>query len=68
MPWQTGGGGAYGSLGKMLAGSLGGVCGVVATYPLDTLRARLAVHPKAGMHFFFLANTITNLWDCNSRS
>ena len=52
MPWQTGGGGAYGSLGKMLAGSLGGVCGVVATYPLDTLRARLAVHPKAGMHFF----------------
>ena len=36
-----------------LAGALGGVCGVVATYPLDTLRARLAVHPKAGMHFFF---------------
>lgn len=31
---------------KLVAGSVGGVCGVVVTYPLDTLRAHLAFHSK----------------------
>jgi len=33
-------------LSKFIAGSLGGVCGVTATYPLDILRARLAFYSK----------------------
>ena len=28
-----------------------GVCGVTATFPLDTIRARLAYHTKAGNYF-----------------
>jgi len=40
--------GSGGSVVRIAAGSLGGLCGVVSTYPLDTLRARLAVHSKAG--------------------
>ena len=39
---------------KFVAGSMGGVCGVAATFPLDTMRARLAFHTKAGMTFKFL--------------
>eukprot|EP01038_Epipyxis_sp_PR26KG_P003950 gene3950-5665_t len=30
---------------KFLAGSIGGACGTVLTYPLDVLRVRLVVHP-----------------------
>jgi len=41
--------GSGGSVVRIAAGSLGGLCGVVSTYPLDTLRARLAVHSKAAM-------------------
>ena len=32
-----------------VAGSLGGVCSVAATFPLDTVRAHLATHSKAGL-------------------
>ena len=61
---------------KLVAGSVGGVCGVVVTYPLDTLRAHLAFHSKVvylrecsqggwcsftGIFNFLLAQTLKEL-------
>eukprot|EP00088_Acartia_fossae_P005349 TRINITY_DN1234_c0_g1_i6.p1 TRINITY_DN1234_c0_g1~~TRINITY_DN1234_c0_g1_i6.p1 ORF type:complete len:309 (-),score=35.35 TRINITY_DN1234_c0_g1_i6:1226-2152(-) len=47
---------------KFAAGSLGGVCGITATYPLDTLRARLAFYSKADAEYRSLFSAATTIY------
>jgi len=46
---------------KFVAGALAGTCGVTATFPLDTLRARLAFHSKSEEGYRGLGQTLRTI-------
>lgn len=50
------------SLRNLFAGTCAGTTAVLATYPLDTVRARLAMHAKEGRHHEGMSQVLRKVW------